>query len=63
MEIRFSSGILLIVNIMLGLGFLGFRILVIVLEFIVPDECFTVETVQCMVLGLDEKDVNEYFFS
>ena len=48
---------------MLELGFLGFRILVIVLEFIVPDECFTVETVQCMVLGLDEKDVNEYFFS
>ena len=42
MEIRFSSGILLIVNIMLGLGFLGFRILVIVLEFIVPDEFFTV---------------------
>ena len=37
MEIRFSSGILLIVNIMLGLGLLGFRILVIVLEFIVPD--------------------------
>ena len=37
MEIRFSSGILLIVNIMLGLGLLGFRILVIVLEFIAPD--------------------------
>ena len=27
---------------MLGLGFLGFRMLVIVLEFIVPDEFFTV---------------------
>ena len=27
---------------MLGLGFLGFRMLVIVLEFIVPDEIFTV---------------------
>ena len=26
---------------MLGLGFLGFRMLVIVLEFIVPDEFFT----------------------
>ena len=28
--------------IMLALGFLGFRVLVIVLEFIVPDEFFTV---------------------
>ena len=27
---------------MLGLGFLGFRMLVIVLEFIVPGEFFTV---------------------
>ena len=27
---------------MLGLGFLGFRMLVIVLEFIAPDEFFTV---------------------
>ena len=27
---------------MLGLGFLGFRMLVIVLELIVPDEFFTV---------------------
>ena len=27
---------------MLGLGFLGLRMLVIVLEFIVPDEFFTV---------------------
>ena len=27
---------------MLGLGFLGFRMLVIVLDFIVPDEFFTV---------------------
>ena len=27
---------------MLGLGVLGFRMLVIVLEFIVPDEFFTV---------------------
>ena len=27
---------------MLGFGFLGFRMLVIVLEFIVPDEFFTV---------------------
>ena len=27
---------------MLELGFLGFRMLVIVLEFIVPDEFFTV---------------------
>ena len=27
---------------MLGLGFLGFRMLVIVLEFIVPDDFFTV---------------------
>ena len=27
---------------MLGLGFLAFRMLVIVLEFIVPDEFFTV---------------------
>ena len=27
---------------MLGLGFLGVRMLVIVLEFIVPDEFFTV---------------------
>ena len=26
---------------MLGLGFLGFRMLVIVLDFIVPDEFFT----------------------
>ena len=51
MEIRFSSGILLIVNIMLGLGFLGFRILFIVLEFIVPDEFFTVHK-----LGLKIKD-------
>ena len=48
---------------MLELGFLCFRMLAIVLEFIVPDECFTVGTVQCMVLGRDEKDVNEYFFS
>ena len=63
MQIRFLSGILPQVNIMLELGFLCFRMLVIVLEFIVPDECFTVGTVQCMVLGLDEKDVNEYFFS
>ena len=51
MEIRFSSDILLIVNIILGLGFLGFRILVIVLEFIVPDEFFTVHK-----LGLKIKD-------
>ena len=27
---------------MLGLGFLGFRMLVIILEFIVPDEFFAV---------------------
>ena len=40
MEIGFLSGILLKVNIMLGLGFLGLRMLVIVLEFIVPDEFF-----------------------
>ena len=26
---------------MLGLGFLGFRMLVIVLEFVIPDEFFT----------------------
>ena len=42
MKIRFLSGMCLEVNIMLGLGFVGFRILVIVLEFIVPDEFFTV---------------------
>ena len=42
MEVKFLSGILLKVNIMLGLGFLGFRILVIVLEFMAPDEFFTV---------------------
>ena len=42
MEIRFLSGIilLLLVNVTLGLGFLGFRMLVIVLEFIVPDAFF-----------------------
>ena len=42
MEIRFLSGIilLLLVNVTLGLGFLRFRMLVIVLEFIVPDEFF-----------------------
>ena len=34
---------------MLGLGFLGFRMLVIVLEFIVPDECFTFG--DCTVYG------------
>ena len=38
MEIRFFSGILLQVNVKFGSGFLGFRILVIVLEFIVPDD-------------------------
>ena len=44
MEIRFFFFLISIlqVNIMLGLGFLGFRMLVIVLEFIVPDEFFTV---------------------
>ena len=42
MEIRFLSGIilLLLVNVTLGLGFLSFRMLVIVLEFIVRDEFF-----------------------
>ena len=42
MEIRFFSGILLQVNVQFGSGFLGFRILVIALEFIVPDDFFTV---------------------
>ena len=40
MEIRFLSGILVLVHIMLGLWSLALRILVIVLEFFVPDEFF-----------------------
>ena len=31
-----------LIYMMIGLGFLGFRMLVIVFEFIVPDEFFTV---------------------